>query len=191
MFVPGNGTNGDGLEGTQSLVRCKLALKEWLTGQYDLIAPSGGINKPRSIQRFPEGRLEKEWLVAHGVPEVCIVSEERSLDTFQNLRFTLNTLYRHIAGHPELQNRPIELTPVTHPLHVRRIILSTIKSAKLQRELENRRITIIAKNFDHPVGLADQVLGNAFLLITHTDPNGRSKLIKGYRSRLRKKARKK
>lgn len=121
---------------TNTLRRCVCALEEWRTGAYDVLLLCGGLFLAPERQSLPASLLMRDWFVQQGVPAECILTEARSLDTYQNIAFgiemlnktgknwniTVLTQYQHalrfwitflLAHHIRVNTRPIR-QPAMH-----------------------------------------------------------------------------
>ena len=93
LLVPSGGISAvDELSTADTLRRCKKGLQIWKEGNHDKLLVSGGIFNPRAIQTKPAGKLMADWFISHGVKEKDLIIEDRSLDTFQNVKFAVELL---------------------------------------------------------------------------------------------------
>lgn len=60
-----------------------------------VMIPSGGQG---GDEKIPEGRAMAEYLIAHGIPQKSVISEERSRTTSENLKFSRELIRSDIAG---------------------------------------------------------------------------------------------
>lgn len=81
---------------------CQEALQLWKTGLYDLLLLTGGLFLPPYIQTKPSAELMKDWFVSQGVEPSRIVTETRSLDTFENISYSLAELQLLGINHPDI-----------------------------------------------------------------------------------------
>lgn len=102
------------LSPANTLPVCQEALKLWQTGAYDLLLLSGGLFLPAHIQSRPSSELMQDWFVEQGVDPRQIVLETRSLDTYDNIRYSLEELASVRIGE-------FAITVCTHRIHGRRI----------------------------------------------------------------------
>ncbi|HPN96126.1 MAG TPA: YdcF family protein [Candidatus Moranbacteria bacterium] len=93
IIVPSNDINPlNQLSNTHTLLRCKDALKLWKTNGFDFIVTSGGCYYNKKVQTIPAADIMKSWFVSNEVPEAQIISENKSLDTYTNLHYSLKLL---------------------------------------------------------------------------------------------------
>lgn len=104
----------DRLSPRDTQIVCRAALQLWNTGQYDLLLLTGGVFLPPRIQIRPSAELMKDWFMSQGMESSRIVTETRSLDTFENIAFALAELRRLGVVHPDI-------TVCTQWLHAARI----------------------------------------------------------------------
>jgi len=89
LLVPSSGMNGLELE-ADTKARCDRAFELWRSGRYDLILVTGGVTQ--SLELPPDSTIMKSYLVSIGAPSSLIIEENRALDTFQNVAFSLEKL---------------------------------------------------------------------------------------------------
>ncbi len=92
----------DRLSPRDTQIVCQAALELWQTGLFDLLLLTGGLFLPSYIQSKPSSELMKNWFVAQGVESTRIVTETRSLDTFENIAYSLTELRRLGISHPDI-----------------------------------------------------------------------------------------
>lgn len=92
----------DQLSSQDTLLRCGQALRTWHRGEHDHILVTGGICWGPDLQTRPLSTLMKEWLVQRGVPAERIIEESGSLDTFQNIEFSLRVLREQGLNHARI-----------------------------------------------------------------------------------------
>jgi uncharacterized SAM-binding protein YcdF (DUF218 family) len=98
---------------TYTLRRLRVALKLWRTGGYDWLLVSGGASHTRDRETRAAALTMREWLIDQGIPSGKILIESRSLDTFENARFSLEVLEWFRIRDPKI-------TLVTHWQHCAR-----------------------------------------------------------------------
>ncbi|MDD4607204.1 MAG: YdcF family protein [Patescibacteria group bacterium] len=114
LLVPSGKINPvDCLEGTDTLLRCKKALELWQTGVYSKVLVTGGICSKPKIQTQPAGTLMAQWFEENGVSASDIIIEDQSLDTFENIRLSLQKIL-------DLES-DYEITVVTQQQHAMRM----------------------------------------------------------------------
>lgn len=92
LFVPSSGVSALNRLRKDTLRRCKRGLRLWQSGRYDYLLLSGGIFNPPNIQTVPASLLMRNWFLAHSVDGSKIITEEESLDTFENVKFGIKEL---------------------------------------------------------------------------------------------------
>ncbi len=85
-----------------TIKRIEAGLKKYRKGDFDFILLSGGIFLPPKIQTIPGARLMAKYLVKKGISYHQIILEERSLDTFQNVKFSTSKLFLMGIKNPEI-----------------------------------------------------------------------------------------
>ena len=115
ILIPSNDISSlNQLSGTNTLLRCEEALKLWKTGGYDVIVASGGRTCKKEIQTIPAADIMKQWLILNKVDESKILSENKSLDTYTNMHYSLKLLEKNNISSKNL-------TVVSHWAHLLRI----------------------------------------------------------------------
>lgn len=89
LLVPSSGMSGLELE-FDTKARCDRAFKLWCSGRYDLILVTGGVTQ--SVKFPPDSTIMKTYFESLGVSSSLIIEENRALDTFQNVAFSLEKL---------------------------------------------------------------------------------------------------
>ena len=108
LFIPScDISQKNKLEDTRTLRRLVKGLRLWKTGRFDKIIVSGGIHSQN--QTTASAVLMKIWLMNNEVESNDIIVEQRSLDTFQNIFFSIEMLEK-VDSCPEI-------TVVTHWQH--------------------------------------------------------------------------
>jgi len=101
----------DSLEGTTTLKRLCAGLAEWKTANYDRVVVCGGVYLPSEVQTRPSGAIMKEWLIEHGIEEMCIITEVASRDTYENISGVLELM---------VADAEPKITVITHWQHALR-----------------------------------------------------------------------
>lgn len=115
ILIPSNDIKPlNDLSNTHTLLRCEEALKLWETNKYDFIITSGGCYYNRKIQTIPAADIMRQWLISKNVPEAKILSENKSVDTYTNVHYSLKLLREKGIDFESL-------TIVSHWLHLVRI----------------------------------------------------------------------
>ena len=109
ILVPAGGISAINKLSSDTLTRCKAALKLWQKGGFDKILLSGGIFLPPSIQTKPAALLMKQWLKNAGINEKYLLLEEQSRDTFENVKLSLDILNK--------TSNDWQITIITHWQH--------------------------------------------------------------------------
>ncbi len=205
LWVLGAGTNGRYLHGTESLIRCRLAAQAWKSGRYNYVLVSGGTNQPH--QTYSEAILMAQELMRLGVPSQYIILEDKSIDSFTNIWYSVFRLNRwriirpeyrrfwfgrrvgtlnRLVARPRFRNQPAVLHPVTHRLHDWRIRLSwRLSAARKMADAASIRLGKNAGSYIPP--LRSLLLGILFIAAILVWPSGRSGKPLSYRQGLRRK----
>jgi uncharacterized SAM-binding protein YcdF (DUF218 family) len=104
----------DNLRVLDSQFVCIEAIKLWRAGAFEWLLVSGGIFLPSTIQTRPASDLMGAWFEACGISSARIIKESRSLDTYGNVRYSLDELDAKGIKDPEI-------TVCTHRIHGMRI----------------------------------------------------------------------
>ena len=121
LLVPsGDIVNGTDLAPFNTLPRCERGLELFRSGRYDLILVTGGCFLPRHLQTEAAGSLMYRWFVEHGIRADQIVSETKSLDTFQNISMGMTALMAIDSG----DQSSWQITVVTQWQHAWRFWIS-------------------------------------------------------------------
>ena len=157
LLVPAGGVvEKDQIAPHDTLLRCEAALKLWQETQFDLIIVSGGIFLPSGIQTVSAAVLMQEWFIKQGIPENKILIEDQSLDTYQNVQFTLDLLEIHNL-------KDAELTVITQWQHARRFA----------RTFKSHGIKIKRHPLHYKVGFKTWLMEWMFMFIHLIDPKGK------------------
>lgn len=113
LFIPSCDVKPiDELSGTFTELRLRKGLELWRTGNYDCILVSGGVFYPQDVQNKAAGWLMWFWLIGNVVASKAILIENKSVDTYENIRFGLQLIPDiHLA----------DITIVTHWQHALRM----------------------------------------------------------------------
>ncbi|HLM84157.1 MAG TPA: YdcF family protein [Candidatus Bathyarchaeia archaeon] len=115
LLIPSNDIKPlNQLLNTHTLKRCQKASELWRTNKYDFIITSGGCCNNRKTQTIPAADIMKQWLISQKVDESKILSENKSLDTYTNIHYSLKLLKKRGIEFSEL-------TVVSHWTHLKRI----------------------------------------------------------------------
>jgi len=103
LLVPCGGISAKNqISSKDTLPRCLKALELWQTGQYDRIVVTGGIFLPQHIQTVPAGEIMRQWFEKQGIEHDKILVENKSLDTYENVRYVLDKLKEREIENPEI-----------------------------------------------------------------------------------------
>lgn len=110
----------DVLRGTETWRRLEHGLGYWNTGDFDLIAVTGGLYLPANVQQTPSGILMARCLERAGVPQQKLLVETGSRDTFENV----SGLLQLCKQDPRTKDQVLVFTVVTHWQHAWRLWLT-------------------------------------------------------------------
>lgn len=118
LFVPAEGIAERDLFTQNTMARLEEALKLWRNGDFDFMVLSGGRFLPKNVQTRSASVLMAEWMTGQwmGPGKKQVILEAESLDTYQNVIFTMRKLVRR-----EIDLSRVELTVCTEYFHARRI----------------------------------------------------------------------
>lgn len=167
LLIPSCGIEPvDHLSSKDTLIRLMHGLAEWQSRQYDLILVTGGVFNPRFVQTRPAGQLMKDWLVAMGIREDIILTENKSLDTFENVKYGIEVLQDNNAW-------PADITVVTQWQHAVRFATTFLLGYKIKIRLCPAHYPISTKT----------ALNEYFFMAYHLfDPKGNGLLAKHNRA---------
>ncbi|MFZ5365358.1 MAG: YdcF family protein [Patescibacteria group bacterium] len=93
LLVPAGGIKPvDQLAAKDTLNRCQRAKMMWHTREYFCILTCGGVFLPPDIQQTPAAELMRRWFDSHHVPGDRVIAEKESLDTYQNVKYSIDLL---------------------------------------------------------------------------------------------------
>lgn len=117
--------------------RAKAAAKLYRSGQCSLFITTGGVYQDTPFGFIPEHRALAEFLIKEGVPEDCIIEEDKATTTLENM-----TLSRQLITE-RLGSKKIRLAVVTSYFHV-------VRSVKLaENHIENADIVGVKADFPY------------------------------------------
>ena len=152
------------------MARSKHTLKIWDLKKYDYILTAGGIGHKKDIQTIPVGKLMKQWLIKKGISKDRILSENRSLETYTNVHYSLQLLQR--------KNIKIKsFTVVSVWSHIIRIKIILWRNYKLKA---------ISAPVWHNLKLLEWILEPIWLINSLVDKSGNGLLRKSVRRYVKK-----
>ncbi len=164
----------DSLTTTDTKIRCDAGAEFFkkIEGEVNIVC-TGGIFLPPFLQTKPASSLMKEYLISvHGIPPEKIWTEEKSLDSWENVEMTRRTLQER--GIKEIEE--IEIFVVSHWPHALRL-------KRLFRYQGFHKVKSLGLHY--PVGWRMWVLELLNNILTLIDPTGKSKWVKKERERRR------
>lgn len=123
MLVPSGSVINDQL-GPDTKARCDRAIAIWKKEIYTFVIVTGGIYEDIGIQSIPASTIMKNYMVSKGIPKECILEEPDSLDTFQNIDFSLEKIKR-------LRLKKFAITVVTQYQHAIRFFITFLLGHKM------------------------------------------------------------
>lgn len=118
LFVPAGHIKRKDQLGRDTLLRCQEALDLWDSQEFHYILVAGGIFNPPAVQTVPAAQIMADWFVSHGVLRSRILIEDKSLDTYENIHFSMRLLREQFS-------RSLgELLVVTHWTHSLRFLMT-------------------------------------------------------------------
>lgn len=106
-----------------TLARCTAGLDEWRNGHYDYLLVCGGKFLEPSRQKTAAADLMRRWFMRMGVPNTLILTESASLDTYQNIEFSLRVLRHFGDSH--------SITVVTQYQHALRFMITFLLAHRM------------------------------------------------------------
>ncbi|MDD5217882.1 MAG: YdcF family protein [Candidatus Omnitrophica bacterium] len=143
-----------------TLIRLRQGLKLWRMAAYDTILVTGGIFHPHWIQTRPAAHIMRDWLINQGVPEDYILTEDKSVDTFENVNNSVGVLMEADAW-------PAEITVVTQWQHALRFATTF---------LYGHGVWIKTFGLHYPVSLTTSLNECLFIAYHLLDPTGKGRL---------------
>lgn len=135
--------------GPRTKARCEEALRRWAGDFYEYLVVSGGIYELPHVQTVPAAKIMHDWFVANGVEPGRIIVEDHSLDTFENVSFSL-------AKIRALKPEPLELELITQTQHARRFWLTLVLGYRIWPKLHR---------IEYSMSLKEKFMEWVFLLI--------------------------
>ncbi len=118
LMIPAGGIDPVDQPGkADTLPRLEAGLEAWASGRFHYILVCGGIFLPQNIQTRAAADIMADWLVEHGIRRVAIITEDRSVDTFENVNFGIAALQRVGIEKPTI-------SVCSHALHAVRTCIS-------------------------------------------------------------------
>ncbi len=117
LLIPSCGIQPVDFPSRDTLIRLLQGQIHWQIGGFDLILLTGGIFNPRFVQTRPASHIMKDWLIGRGILEDFILTEDKSVDTYENIQFGLDVL-----GVNDLL--PADITVLSQWQHARRFQIS-------------------------------------------------------------------
>lgn len=179
LFIPSCGIEPtDKLSPQDTLIRLFHGLCLWESGAYKMILVTGGLSYSPFVQTKPASHLMRDWLISRGVHPDCILVEDKSVDTFESIKFGLQVLHERMTMHllGEQVELPVDITVVTHRQHARRYWVSFKLGYGIRIQLANL-------DYEIPPATA---LEEWFCLAYHLfDPKGKGPLARHNRTYLK------
>jgi len=126
LIVPAGGISPvNKLSEKDTLIRCQQALRLWKLNKIDYLLVSGGVFNQVEIQSKPAVEIMRTWLVEHGVRPKNILVEGQALDTFENIKFSLQLINK-------LGMSNSEIFVISHYLHTLRFYISFKKGYRIK-----------------------------------------------------------
>lgn len=117
LLIPSCGIESvDQLSPKDTLLRLRHGLSLWESETYHMILVTGGISYSPFVQTRPASHIMRDWLIGRGVKPDFILTEDRSVDTFESIKLGLRIL-------DDLEV-PFNITVVTHRKQARRFWIS-------------------------------------------------------------------
>jgi uncharacterized SAM-binding protein YcdF (DUF218 family) len=164
LFVPSAGIRTLNQPDNHTQKRLTETFNLWAQGQYyNLIVVAGGIFNPATIQTLPAAAIMKDWLVFGHIPAEKILTEGKSRDTFENVRYSVEKL----AAAGFLPDNT-ELTILTHWQHAIRTAYTFKKYG----------FKVKQKKLWYWIGLVGTLKEFGFIIYHWLDPKGKWLLAK-------------
>ena len=152
--------------------RCNRAITLYRElGPLNFILTSGGLFMPPTLQDRAAAALMKDYLTFYKIPADNIFTEEKSLDSWQNVEFMVQVLASH-----NFDISQVELIIVSHWLH-------TIRLQRLCRYYGNFKKVSRCPLYYPPIGKRGVLKELLLILLTLIDPAGKSFIVKRERRR--------
>ncbi len=142
--------------------RLEKALQLYRHGDYDYIMVTGGIFNPLCTQTVSAASLMKKYLLEKGVKEDVILIEDRSLDTYENVQFSVEIINREMKKFPLYPSCEEKVVVVSDAAHLKRLKLV----------IEGRVSLLFLEDSGYKMSLMDKLAEAIFFAITFFDRDG-------------------
>ncbi|MFH1047067.1 MAG: YdcF family protein [Patescibacteria group bacterium] len=119
LFIPSEGIDAVDRLSRNTRERCDAGLHLWRTGRYDRILVTGGRFLNPDVQKTAAATLMRDYLASRGITEGSIVTEDQSLDTYENISLGMAALKCAGAGG--------DITVVTQYQHALRFMITFLR----------------------------------------------------------------
>lgn len=148
------------------IARLLKALQIYQKDEYDYFVVSGGIFNPIYTQTVPAATLMKQWLMAHGIHEENILVEDKSLDTYQNVQFSVDIISREMKKYPNYPSCEEKVMVVSDTSHL----------ARIKMVIEGYVSLLLLENSEYKMSLSEKLVEKILFAITFFDRDGKGYL---------------
>jgi len=154
----------------RTVARLEKGLQLYQESDFTHILVSGGIFNPPRIQTVSAAELMQEWLMNWGIEREFILTEDKSLDSFQKISFSMQIIGR-LQKDRDLTDNEVSFVLISDALHLERIIVQ-------RNMLEDVRYQCSTVPSVHKTGYLESFMERLFFLITTHDPEGQGRFAR-------------
>lgn len=165
LLIPSCGIEPmDQLSPKDTLLQLFRGLCLWETDDYHMILVTGGFSCSPFVQTKPASHIMRDWLISRGVHPDFILTEDKSVDTFESVKLGLRVL-------DDLEV-PFNITVVTQRQQARRYWISFLLGYGVYVQLAQLDYKL------PPTTAVEEWFSLAYHLL---DPRGKGPLARGNR----------
>lgn len=165
-----------------TLLRLDKVILLFKMGFIEKIICTGGIFQEN--QKIPASKLMKNYLIKHNVPSSKINTEEKSVDTIENIKFTLEILKNQGLLNNITSKEQLRLVLISENEHLKRILISF--TAFLKKEKLSHLIPLILEPVYCFIDEKKSYTEKKILSAIKKDPFGQSKEFQKIRQQRKK-----
>ena len=163
--------------------RADKALILYKLGYINKILCTGGIFQKE--QQIPIANLMKDYLIEKGVPKNDILTETRSVETVENIKFSFSLLKQRDFFKNLKNTEQLRLVLVSEQNHLRRI--GIIARAYLEKYKLDKLVPLLLESVQYHISEKTKHEEDAMLHHTALDPLGEGEIFEKIRKERRQK----
>ena len=152
-------------------------------GYINKILCTGGIFQKE--QQIPIAELMKDYLIEKGVPKKDILTETKSVETVENIKFSFSLLKQRNFFKNLKNTEQLRLVLISEPNHLRRIEI--IAHAYLEKYTVNDLAPLLIEQVQYHISEKTKHEEDAMLHHTALDPLGEGEIFEKIRQERRRK----